>query len=730
VTDTGIYYPVGTDILIEGEEWRVHSYAQGGDFNLYQIEHNKFWVRTVVQMLELYAAGKIKLAPKKRTGSAAKRAANLELPLASWSDKRQKEVIRRHSYLTKYLDLNPRQRKKTEKVLTALAADVANKIRDSKQLSVHQFRRVIGFWEEAGCPEYFDVRILGPQTHLRGLGREHFHPAVEAIALDVLRENYVVQTKESLQDVRLEVLKRAKGLDTSDFAPKFMKGGRPKTPSKSTLHRMYLGMPTDIRVEGRYGGRVRKKIRVLVGPGPVVERALERVEGDATSFDYILVDYEKKIPIGRADLILWIDCATRCIVAYDLDFEHHSAKTVLRSAAMMMSPKTYMATRYPDIKHPWFAWGKPEEVTVDQGKPFTSEEFVCYLLEHGIDFNLCPPASPNFKATVESGIRTLLKKFVHKIDGTTFSNIFERGDYDSESESFLDIKDMHWAIHKWINDIYHRTVHRSLGMTPAQKWAECVKQHKPATPADPEKVNLLARNFAFGKITREGIEFKGLKYSETPAMRRELLKRAESKEVRDRIANSPTLNELFNRTDLPPRVKFFYGDPDMSFIEVEDWRDGKLIRVLSTQLEYTEGLTYRQHCVGYESRKRKKKNNEDIATEELMEEQHDLRETLEKLNRRYKTSRRIEATFGKDKTLRKSQSERENGGAPPPPRPPETYHDAARKPKRPSNPSPLIPNDTRAKIASSLKADRAQSSTTTKSAAALGISSNYKKRRA
>ena len=64
-------------------------------------------------------------------------------------------------------------------------------------------------------------------------------------------------------------------------------------------------------------------------------------------------------------------------------------------------------------------------------------------------------------------------KMVHELPGTTFSNIIERGDYDSDKKASLTLAELE----KWFAlaiSSYHLSIHSGIGESPANRWKNAV----------------------------------------------------------------------------------------------------------------------------------------------------------------------------------------------------------------------------------------------------------------
>jgi putative transposase len=90
-----------------------------------------------------------------------------------------------------------------------------------------------------------------------------------------------------------------------------------------------------------------------------------------------------------------------------------------------------------------------------------------------------PPGLPHFGGIVEQVIGTIC--LVHdEVPGTTFSNVAQRGAYDSDGRAVLTMAELNaWLV--LAVACYHGQVHEGLGRTPAAVWTELAERD--GTPA-------------------------------------------------------------------------------------------------------------------------------------------------------------------------------------------------------------------------------------------------------
>lgn len=76
-------------------------------------------------------------------------------------------------------------------------------------------------------------------------------------------------------------------------------------------------------------------------------------------------------------------------------------------------------------------------------------------------------------------------KMSHELPGTTFSNVQERGTYNSEAKAVLTLRELE----KWLVlavASYHKSNHAGLQMPPASSWAKHANPETIASVRDPK----------------------------------------------------------------------------------------------------------------------------------------------------------------------------------------------------------------------------------------------------
>ena len=305
--------------------------------------------------------------------------------------------------------------------------------------------------------------------------------------------------------------------------------GRPELvrPSKETVRKAIGALDPYHCDVTRLGAETARRKHGPVGTGLDLTRPLQRVEIDTWPIDLItlltdsgLLNFlteEDKVMFGltgekkRWHLTVAICATTRCILAMRLSRTARAQATV-EAMDMIGRDKGVWADAVGALG-PWSMRGTPELIVADCGSEYVSFDARVAARDLGITFEHPPAGVPEMRARIERVFRTISVNLMTRLTGRTFSNVIERGEYDSVGRAALTVDDLCAALTRWVVDIYHRTPHRGLdNETPANCWKRLIESYGVAPPAD-----LWRRRLAFGTrmsrpVQKDGITILGVRY--------------------------------------------------------------------------------------------------------------------------------------------------------------------------------------------------------------------------
>ncbi|HEX8459718.1 MAG TPA: Mu transposase C-terminal domain-containing protein [Pyrinomonadaceae bacterium] len=365
----------------------------------------------------------------------------IEEELSQVSDADWQEANRRFQIIRPLLSLQRRTKEA-----------VAEQARAS---SVHHstLYRWIDAYERIGL-----VSALLPSKRGYPQGRLRLSPEVEAVIQATIEDFYLHKQKRSVQATCDEVLRRCRN---AKLPP----------PHPNTIRNRIALISEKVRLERRHGGRAAKeKFAPLIGHFPGADYPLSVVQIDHTPLDIILVDDLHRRPIGRPWITLAIDVFSRMVVGFYVSLDPPGSLSTGLCIAHAILPKEQWLSRH-EITTEWPVWGVMKTIHADNAKEFRGNMLKRACEQHGINLEWRPLATPNYGGHIERLMGTFATE-IHKLPGTTFSSIKERGEYESEKQAALTLSEFESWLATFITGVYHQRVHSGIGMSPIKKYEQ------------------------------------------------------------------------------------------------------------------------------------------------------------------------------------------------------------------------------------------------------------------
>ena len=196
---------------------------------------------------------------------------------------------------------------------------------------------------------------------------------------------------------------------------------------------------------------------------------------DHTPVDVILVDEIDRKPIGRPYLTLAMNPTTRMVCGYYLSMDAPGDLAVGQCLVNAILPKKEFLEGFGIVGDQlWPVWGLPTCVHADNANEFRGSFLRAASAEYDFRIEWRPIKKPEYGGHIERLLGTIMHK-VHNIPGTTFSNIRQKGDYDSTGSAIMTLAEFEKWLVTFIVKYYHHKPHSSLeGKTPLQKLEEVI----------------------------------------------------------------------------------------------------------------------------------------------------------------------------------------------------------------------------------------------------------------
>ena len=423
-------------------------------------------------------------------------------------------------------------------------------------------------WKTRFLQSKNDIRALLDNAVNKG-NRASRYPSVvtslcqEAIAAKYLRRERST-IRETFEDALLRVMKENQLRPDSDQLP---------MPTRRLITRLIADIPEFDKYSARYGHDAALKTFRFVRGQRLVSAPLERAEIDHTHLDLFVVDDRTSLPLGRPYVTACIDSYTRCILGIYVGFNPPSYQSVAACLKDCFLPKVNLKAEYPDIVNEWAAHGVMRQLVVDGGQEFYSKSLEQVCLSLGIEWCAAPRREPWFKGKIERFFGTFNRGIAHGIPGTSFSNIFEKDDYDPSKHAVVKFSTLKWIVRKWITDVYHQEIHRALQTTPARMWATSIRPEDIRLPDESTHFDAVMGRVYRRVLNHKGIEFEGLFYS------------------------SPELNDLRIQEGANLEVEIRVDESDIGAIYVVWPKTNSIYRVPARNMEYANGISLWQHSI-------------------------------------------------------------------------------------------------------------------------------------
>jgi putative transposase len=408
-------------------------------------------------------------------------------------EKQKEEAKRRYAILEPFI--------KGEKIYADLEAHLIE-----HNISQGTFYNWFRIWMK-----YRDIRHLIPID--RGPRKATSDATVVLIAEDVIKDMAYEGVKVSVRKMYRELGLRVKEVNEFRSNEDKLEG-----ISMTTFWRIYraekdLHKQNTIKHGKQKADLIRKGSRGRIH----TERILERVEIDWTLADILLVN-PITLKRQRPWLVYAIDVHSGQPLGFHTTFEVPDTAAIKQCLLHCFLPKTYIKEVYPLIQKEWAAYGIPKEIILDNATVNESYDLrdVCRI--YGIDIQYCSIASGHQKGTIERAFRTLNQKLIHASPGTTFSNPYERAEYDSEGEACITLQAFNYLVHLALVDMISHDWRHSVTRSgvPHVIWQKSLAENphlKLAIPRNLKELKIvMGSGLEFRTITNKGITLEGVNF--------------------------------------------------------------------------------------------------------------------------------------------------------------------------------------------------------------------------
>lgn len=290
------------------------------------------------------------------------------------------------------------------------------------------------------------------------VGKSRLPDEVEAIIRHEIDTFYLARERPTVVELweRVAMACRERGL---------------KAPNLSTMRRRVDRLPDRLTMAKRLGPKqARETFQPLRGSFPGADVPLAVYQIDHTPIDVSLVDETYRQPIGRGYLSIVIDSCTRMLAGFCASLDPPGALSTGLAMAHAILPKAaWLAGRGIDAS--WPIHGVPAKIYADNAAEFRGTMLERACREYGIVMENRPKGQPNYGGHVERLFRTFMKR-TQSLPGSTFSNVEDRGEYDSDGRAVMTLTEYTNWFTTFVTKVYHQRKHRGIGGVPPVKLYE------------------------------------------------------------------------------------------------------------------------------------------------------------------------------------------------------------------------------------------------------------------
>lgn len=243
------------------------------------------------------------------------------------------------------------------------------------------------------------------------------------------------------------------------------------TPHVNTVRNRINNLSDELKIRKRLSkNQIHAALHMNQGEFPHADYPLSVIQIDHTPVDIILVDDIYRLPIERPWITMAIDVHSRIVTGFYISFERPGALAVGMCLSNSILPKEKLLAEY-GIDVSWPCWGIPRTVHADNAKEFRGNMLKKACVEYGFSIEWRPVGRSHFGAHIERLLGTFAKE-IHELPGTTFSNINQRQDYNSEKNSAMTLSEFEHWLTVLITQSYHHRLHAGIKTTPYRKFEE------------------------------------------------------------------------------------------------------------------------------------------------------------------------------------------------------------------------------------------------------------------
>jgi putative transposase len=302
------------------------------------------------------------------------------------------------------------------------------------------------------------ISSLVPDKRDGGKGKSRLTEEIDLIINTAIEDIYLTKQRKSAQKVYQEVCTKCKNAGLL-------------APAQATIRRRIKSISEEYKTKLRFSSKLANEMySPNIGKYNQANYPYSIIQIDHTKLDIIVVDEVYRRPIDRPWITLAIDVFSRMVAGFYVSFDPPGALGTGMCVSNAILPKEMLLSKY-NIEAEWPCWGIMKTIHVDNAKEFRGNMLKRAAEEYKINLEWRPVKTPHWGGHIERLLGTLLKE-IHTLPGTTFSNIKQKGSYNSAAKASLTLKELEEWLITYITQVYHNKFHSGIGMSPIAKYNE------------------------------------------------------------------------------------------------------------------------------------------------------------------------------------------------------------------------------------------------------------------
>lgn len=261
------------------------------------------------------------------------------------------------------------------------------------------------------------------------------------------------------------------------------------------------------RMAYRTNRKEARRLAAGIGEGPIVDLPLQRVEGDSTVVDQLVVIVDGKPK--RMEITFLKDKCSGAITGLHHSFEKSNWFTMHEAIRMSALPKQdYLNSFKYKFVNDWPIVGVPDVLVLDRHATHRGSALAGMATKLGFEIDDMPAASGHLKGGVEKGLGDFMHQHIVSQPGYVGSNAQER-DPDKAAPECTEQEAVEAAV-AYVVDYYNQQIEPGTGEIRIHRFKRLMDQTLAwKMPPDP---SLFPGKPVSAKLTVHGIKLNGLKY--------------------------------------------------------------------------------------------------------------------------------------------------------------------------------------------------------------------------